>query len=81
MQEVVTEGTAKSLSWRLKAGISNIAGKTGTSNQLKDSWFIGFDKQYLIVVWLGRDDNKPSGYSGSSGALPIYAAIKNHLDQ
>ncbi len=81
LKEAVSTGTARSLNWRLKQKPISVAGKTGTSNNLKDSWFIAYDKKYLVMVWLGRDDNKSSSYSGSSGALPIYADIKNYLDE
>jgi penicillin-binding protein 1B len=48
------------------------AGKTGTSSDYRDSWFTGFDQQTLLTVWLGRDDNKPIGLTGGSGALPLF---------
>ena len=47
--------------------------KLGTSNDLRDSWFIGYDNQYLVTTWLGKDDNKPTGLTGSSGALVLFA--------
>ena len=71
LKQVVEKGTAKSLNWRLKN--SKVAGKTGTSNDLRDSWFIGYDNKYLITTWLGKDDNKPTGLTGSSGALILFA--------
>lgn len=77
MSEVAQSGTAASLTWRLKAG--NVAGKTGTSNDLRDSWFVGFDNQHLVTSWIGRDDNKPMGLTGSSGAVPLYANIMKRI--
>lgn len=71
LTEVANVGTAKSLSWRLAD--KSIAGKTGTSNDLRDSWFIGYDNKHLVTTWLGKDDNTPTGLTGSSGALPIFA--------
>jgi len=53
----------------------NVAGKTGTSNDLKDSWFAGFTGDYLGVFWVGRDDAKPAGVTGSSGALKLWTGL------
>lgn len=71
MQRVVREGTAKQLAARL--GETGIAGKTGSTNELRDSWFVSFDNGLLTTVWLGRDDNQPIGLTGSAGALPVAA--------
>ncbi|GLX79020.1 penicillin-binding protein 1B [Thalassotalea insulae] len=71
LTHVATEGTAKSLSWRLKN--HTVAGKTGTTNDQRDSWFVGYDDQHLVTVWLGRDDNKATEFTGSSGALTLFA--------
>ena len=48
------------------------AGKTGTTNQSKDTWFAGFTPDILTVVWVGYDDNTPLNLTGSSAALPIW---------
>lgn len=50
-----------------------LAGKTGTSSDYRDSWFVGFDQTKLVTVWLGKDDNKAIGLTGSSGALPVFS--------
>lgn len=71
LMQVAVSGTAKSLSWRLKG--NKIAGKTGTSNDLRDSWFIGFDEKNLVTTWVGKDNNKPTGLTGSSGALLLFS--------
>jgi penicillin-binding protein 1B len=71
LEKVVEQGTAKSLTWRLPK--HKIAGKTGTTNQLRDSWFVGYDAKHLVTTWVGRDDNKPSKLTGSSGALVLFA--------
>jgi penicillin-binding protein 1B len=71
LAQVAQSGTAKSLTWRLKN--TTVAGKTGTSNNLRDSWFVGYDNKHLVTTWLGKDNNKPTGLTGSSGALPLFA--------
>lgn len=71
LTQVAKTGTAKSLTWRLSGDV--IAGKTGTSNDLRDSWFIGYDNKHLVTTWIGKDDNTPTGLTGSSGALPLFA--------
>ncbi len=74
LHEVTLSGTARSLQQLLPEGLS-VAGKTGTTNDLRDSWFAGFSGEHLAVVWLGRDDNQPTGLTGSSGALTVWADI------
>jgi len=78
LQHVVSEGTAKSLS-RFLARSYKVAGKTGTSDDLRDSWFAGFTGDKLAVVWLGRDDNNPTGLTGASGALEVWGEIMRAL--
>jgi penicillin-binding protein 1B len=70
MRSVLNEGTAagaRSAGFTLDA-----AGKTGTTNDLRDAWFVGFTPELLTVVWVGFDDNQPVGLSGSQAALPIW---------
>ena len=55
-----------------------MAGKTGTSNDLRDSWFIGYDDKHLVTTWLGNDNNQPTGLTGSSGALVLYSDFMTH---
>ena len=74
MQEVVSAGTARALNTQLSPNLA-IAGKTGTTDDLRDSWFAGFSGQHLAVIWLGRDDNNPVGLTGSSGALRVWGDI------
>ncbi len=78
LQEVVSEGTARAAYNSLPRSLS-LAGKTGTSNDLKDSWFAGFSGDYLSVVWVGRDDNKSAGLSGANGALPIWISLMKQI--
>ncbi|MGD8547052.1 MAG: penicillin-binding protein 1B [Thiohalophilus sp.] len=74
LQEVPRQGTARALPAMLPAGQS-VAGKTGTTDDLRDSWFAGFTGSHLGVVWLGRDDNKATGLTGSSGAMRVWGDI------
>jgi penicillin-binding protein 1B len=70
MQGVLDRGTAagaRSMGFRLRA-----AGKTGTTNDLRDAWFIGFTPKTLALTWIGFDDNSPVGLSGGQGAVPIW---------
>ena len=73
LQEVTRAGTARSIYSQLPANI-NTAGKTGTSNDQRDSWFAGFTGNLLAVVWLGRDDNAPLPFTASRGALQTWIA-------
>ncbi|GLQ94778.1 penicillin-binding protein 1B [Dyella acidisoli] len=78
MQQVATYGTAKSLADGSLAYL-HTAGKTGTSNDLRDSWFAGFTGDRLAVFWMGRDDNKPSHLWGSTGALRAWQELFRKL--
>ena len=69
---VPTHGTARSAAGRLPQGLV-IAGKTGTSSDTRDSWFAGFTGNYLLVFWVGYDDNRETGLTGAQGALPVWA--------
>ena len=74
MQDVMRYGTGASLYSRIP-GEWAVAGKTGTTDDLRDSWFAGFTGDRLGVVWLGRDDNRSTGLSGSTGALQAWGDI------
>lgn len=78
LQAVVKEGTGKSLKHWVSDDMG-IAGKTGTTNDLKDSWFAGFSGNRLAVVWLGRDDNRSAGLTGSSGALQVFGRLMRRI--
>jgi penicillin-binding protein 1B len=70
MRSVLNEGTAASA--RSNGFTLDAAGKTGTTNDLRDAWFVGFTPELLTVVWVGFDDNQPVGLSGARAALPIW---------
>ncbi|TAM45789.1 MAG: penicillin-binding protein 1B [Gammaproteobacteria bacterium] len=74
MQDVVREGTARGLTAFLSPTL-NIAGKTGTTDELRDSWFAGFTGDYLAVAWVGYDDNRPSRLTGASGAMTVWGEL------
>lgn len=78
LQKVVREGTGAALGNYLPTSY-NVAGKTGTTNDLRDSWFAGFTGDLLAVAWLGRDDNKPAGLTGGEGALVVWGEIMREL--
>ena len=70
LRSVINEGTgagARGAGFTLDA-----AGKSGTTNDLRDAWFVGFTPELLTVTWVGYDDNQPLGLSGTQAALPIW---------
>lgn len=79
MQEVVRAGTAQGLQQYLSPEL-NLAGKTGTTDDLKDSWFAGFSADRVAVVWVGTDDNRPTRLTGASGAMTIWGDMMAKLD-
>jgi penicillin-binding protein 1B len=72
--EVMDRGTGRPARALLPAQLV-VAGKSGTSSDYRDSWFAGFSGSHLAVVWVGYDDNEPTGLTGSAGALPVWARI------
>ena len=70
LYKVTTQGTAKRVGATF--GTTNMAGKTGTTDDYRDSWFSGFDRNNVVTVWVGNDDNQPVGLTGASGALPVF---------
>lgn len=72
LRGVMRHGTGRgSLRW----GLSEVtAGKTGTTDDLRDAWFVGYTPDLALGVWVGRDDGSPLGLSGAEAALPIWAA-------
>ena len=71
---VLSEGTGRRARALLGRG-QTLAGKTGTTGGLRDSWFAGYGGDRVAVVWVGRDDNRPVNLSGSSGALEVWARL------
>jgi len=78
LQEVMHEGTGKAAYSSFPKDYG-LVGKTGTTNDAKDSWFAGYTGDYLSVVWVGRDDNKPIGLTGATGALPLWVALMQQI--
>ncbi|MCY1204626.1 Penicillin-binding protein 1B [compost metagenome] len=79
MQRVMREGTARSVYSQLPSSLT-LAGKTGTTNDSRDSWFAGFSQDLLAVVWLGRDDNGKTPLTGATGALQVWTAFMRKAD-
>ena len=73
MRSVINEGTGAGA--RASGFALDAAGKTGTTNDLRDAWFVGFTPELLTVVWVGLDNNQPLGLSGAQAALPIWTAF------
>ncbi len=78
LRAVTREGTGQSLQYYLPKGLV-VAGKTGTSDDLRDSWFAGFSDSHVAAVWVGLDDNRPAGLTGSRGALRVWGDIFSRL--
>lgn len=79
LQQVMRSGTGASAYATLPSNL-NLAGKSGTTNDARDSWFAGYSGNYVAVVWLGHDDNSPIGLTGSSGALPVWINVMKQLN-
>jgi penicillin-binding protein 1B len=78
LERVMTAGTGVSAYNFLPSQV-RVAGKTGTTSELRDSWFAGFGQDRVAVIWLGRDDNEPAGLTGASGALQVWAPLMRDL--
>jgi penicillin-binding protein 1B len=79
LRSVTAEGTARSLAaWNL-AG--TVAGKTGTTNNYRDAWFVGFTPSLLALVWVGFDNGDSLAATGASAALPIWAELLESLPE
>jgi penicillin-binding protein 1B len=77
--QVMQRGTGRTAQRALPNGLTT-AGKTGTSDELRDSWFAGFSSDHLVVTWVGNDANEIVGLTGGTGAAQIWARIVAGLD-
>ncbi|HKQ31369.1 MAG TPA: penicillin-binding transpeptidase domain-containing protein, partial [Burkholderiales bacterium] len=79
LQDAVYEGTGQGLKTWLRPELG-VAGKTGTTDELRDSWFAGFTGDRLAVVWIGYDDNRPTRLTGASGAMTVWGEMMAAID-
>lgn len=80
MQETMQEGTGRSAYYSVPKELT-LAGKTGTTDDGRDSWFAGFSGDLLAVAWVGRDDNGPTVLTGATGALPVWSRFMAQVPQ
>lgn len=79
LRSVVLDGTARNLK---QLGVNwPVAGKTGTTNDSRDAWFIGFTPSLVALVWVGFDSGDSIGATGAGAALPIWADLMISLPQ
>jgi len=78
LQEAAERGTARRLAGEGLAALRP-AGKTGTSNDSRDSWFAGWTGSHLAVVWVGDDQNRPTGLHGATGAMRVWSGLFKRL--
>ena len=78
LHKVTLEGTAKAV--RANFPDINMAGKTGTTDDYRDSWFSGFDKNILMTSWIGKDNNQPVNLSGASGAMQLFITYQQQQE-
>jgi penicillin-binding protein 1B len=74
MQQVMRRGTGES-AYQVLSPDFTVAGKTGTTNDSRDSWFAGFSGDLVAVVWMGRDDNAVTKLTGATGALKLWRSF------
>lgn len=78
MQEIPRRGTA-TLVYQHFDKSYNFAGKTGTTDDYRDSWFAGFSGNYLTVAWVGNDQNQSTKLAGGTGGLPLWIALMKQV--
>ena len=78
MRQVMQIGTGRS-AYNIISPSIVLAGKSGTTDEMRDAWFAGFGADRVTVVWVGRDDFRPMGLAGSSGALPIWSRVMHDI--
>jgi penicillin-binding protein 1B len=76
LEDVPRRGTAAALAGRVEGWL---AGKTGTTDERRDSWFVGLRPDYVTVVWVGTDGNAQTGLYGATGALEVWSAVDARL--
>lgn len=76
--QVMERGSGRAARAYLPSGVV-VAGKSGTSSDYRDSWFAGFSGNHLAVVWIGYDDDSPTGLTGSSGSLAVWARLMSSV--
>jgi penicillin-binding protein 1B len=76
LNETTRSGTASTLSRQVKI---DVAGKTGTSNDQRDSWYAGYTGSHLGVVWIGHGNNQATEFTGASGALKVWSTLFKSL--
>ena len=78
LTQVVEQGTASRLPALLGRPVT-VAGKTGTTSDRRDSWFVGYTRNRVAVAWVGDDDNRPAGVTGSNAAMQVWARLFREL--
>ena len=79
LEQAMSSGTGRSAAGMLPEGL-RVAGKTGTTDGTRDSWFAGYSADRLGVIWLGHDDNRSTGLTGAAGALQVWSELWARLD-
>lgn len=74
MVEVIEHGSGRAARATIPPELV-VAGKSGTSSDYRDTWFAGFSGSHLAVVWIGHDDNTPTGLTGSTGPLAVWSRL------
>lgn len=77
LRQVVVAGTARDA--KVYGMPPGVCGKTGTTDDNRDSWFVGFTPQLVVTVWLGADKYRSIGYTGAAGAMPVAAGVLARL--
>lgn len=78
LTQVVEQGTAARLPGLLGSQVT-VAGKTGTTNDRRDSWFVGYTRDRVAVAWVGDDENRPAGVTGANAAMHVWAGLFRQL--
>jgi len=78
LQGVIARGTASAL--EVSGRFGSLAGKTGTSNDWRDAWFVAYSPSLVVGVWVGYDDGRSLGLTGAGAALPIVARFLERAD-